>query len=81
MVTPLETTLSFLSHELKEGDPSCKWRDFKDPKLRKFPKPASSLRVSNFIGAGEDGLVLRARTDDGKEVAVKIVKYKFGFLF
>ncbi len=74
MVVPPETTLPFLSHEPKEGDPSCQWQNFDTPKLREFPE-ASPLRWRGFIGAGEDGLVLRARTDD-KEVAVKIVSSK-----
>lgn len=73
MVEIPETTLPFLSHESKEGFPSCEWQNFKAPKLRKFSKPPSSLRIRNFIGAGEDGHVLRAKTDDNKAVAVKIV--------
>ena len=69
-----EPTLWFLSHEPKVGSPSYKWNDFKAQKLRKYPKPPSSLRFRNYVGAGIEGVVLRARTEDNEEVAVKIVR-------
>ena len=70
----MNTTLSFLSHEPKVGDVSYEWKDFDARKLRKYPKPSSSLRFRNYVGGGIEGVALRARTEDNEEVAVKIVR-------
>ncbi|KLU81127.1 hypothetical protein MAPG_00222 [Magnaporthiopsis poae ATCC 64411] len=72
MDTALDPAYSFLSHELKVGDTPYEWKDFKAQRLRKYPKPPSSLKFRNHIGGGIEGVVLRARADNDEEVAVKI---------
>ncbi|KAM7182889.1 hypothetical protein V8F33_013941 [Rhypophila sp. PSN 637] len=67
--------LSFLSTEPMQGDPSCKWENFKNAKLRRFPGELSAFRWERYIGTGEDGVVLEARLDDGTPVAVKIFRH------
>lgn len=74
----MDTTLSFLSHEPKVGDVPYEWKDFSTPKLWHYPKPPSSLRFRNYVGGGIEGVVLRARTEDDEEVAVKIVRMTNG---
>ena len=74
----MDTTLPFLSHQPKVGDVSYEWKDFSTQKLRKYPKPPSSLRFRNYVGGGIEGVVLRARTEDNEEVAVKIVRMTSG---
>ncbi len=67
--------LPFLSDEQNDGDPACRWTDFKSPKLRKFPPPLSSLLWREYLGKGEDGIVLRALCDEN-QVAVKFVRHQ-----
>ncbi|KAL8409519.1 hypothetical protein RB594_007818 [Gaeumannomyces avenae] len=47
--------LPFLSHEPKLGDPSLGLQSFRHAKLRKFPKPYSSIRIiGDLSGGGAD---------------------------
>lgn len=57
------------------GDPSCQWKSFKEAKLRRFPDELSTFHWEKYIGTGEDGVVLEARLDDARRVAVKIVSF------
>ena len=73
MDATIPPTTDFVSEEPLQDDVPYEWKHFCEPKLRKYPKPVSSLRFRNFIGAGVEGMVFRARTEDNEEVAVKIV--------
>ncbi|KAL8410427.1 hypothetical protein RB596_000200 [Gaeumannomyces avenae] len=72
---PPQPDLRFLSHEPKLGDPCLAWESFAHPKLRRYPKPYSTISLKGRLGKGVDGCVLHGQTDDGKEVAVKIFHY------
>lgn len=67
------TAFRFISSKPYVGEPSCQLNDFKEPKLGRFPHPPTSLRWRRFLGAGEDGLFLSARTSEGSSVPVKCV--------
>lgn len=69
----LPAMLPFLSDEHNVDDPSCYLADFRAPKLRQFPKPPNSLRWKCFLGAGENGFVISAKTVTRSMVAVKFV--------
>jgi hypothetical protein len=79
-VVAMDTTLPFLSHEPKVGDVAYEWKNFSTPTLRHYPKPPSSLRFRDYVGGGIEGVVLRARTEDDEEVAVKIVRMTNGLV-
>ncbi|KAI1499395.1 hypothetical protein F5X99DRAFT_430776 [Biscogniauxia marginata] len=64
--------LPFISHEPKEGEPSCHWKNFEEPRLRRFPKSPATFNWKEHLGTGVDGIVLKAQTGAGNLVAVKI---------
>ncbi|KAL8346491.1 hypothetical protein RB601_003821 [Gaeumannomyces tritici] len=70
--TPPQPDLPFLSHEPKLGDPSQARESFDHAKLRKFPKPYSSIRIIGDLSDGADVCIKYGQMDDGKEVVIKI---------
>lgn len=54
----MSSGLSFLSQELKIGDPpSLAWERFKKPQLRRFPP--TSFKYLEYLGDGVDGQVVK----------------------
>ncbi len=66
---------SFISEDMADTPPPATWRDFKRPKLRKFPKHDEKIEWQDYLGLGWDGIVFTARFGQGDPVAVKIVSY------
>ncbi|KAK4195588.1 hypothetical protein QBC40DRAFT_343372 [Triangularia verruculosa] len=54
-----------------EGAPSTAWRDFKDPKLRQFPRHGSKIKWIDYLGHGREGIVFKATIGD-KDLPVAI---------
>jgi hypothetical protein len=58
-----------------EGAPSTAWRDFKDAKLRQFPRHGSKITWIDYLGHGKEGIVFKAIIGDRDlPVAIKIVR-------
>lgn len=72
---PPSTKLSFISSDLKLGDPPYNWEDIRRPKLRRYPNCLSTLTWHAHLGSGADGVVLQAMAANGDLVAVKIVSW------
>jgi hypothetical protein len=52
-------TPSFITEEPLDANisPSTEWKDFKQPKLRKFPQHDEHVEWIDYLGCGADGMV------------------------
>jgi hypothetical protein len=56
-----------------EGPPGTSSDDFRNPKLRRFPRYGSEINWLDCLGHGEEGIVFKATIGGGETVAVKVV--------
>lgn len=72
-------TEEFLDESWLESPPSTAKCDFERAKLRQFPRRGLENEWTNFLGFGEEALVLEATIGGGKPVAVDVVRISLLF--
>lgn len=63
-----------IDNRFLEGAPLTAWYDFKNAKLRQFPRHGSEIKWVGYLGHGREDIVFKATIDDEKPpVAIKVV--------
>ena len=58
-----------------EGPPPTAWQDFKDSKLRQFPRRGRQIKWLRFLGNGIQGAAFKVSIGGGEPVVLKIVSF------